>query len=79
MVVRGGLIDTRDNEGVDHVPVLGRIPGLDVLFRDTTRCRQYQTLFVFIRPVVLRAPEFADLISISRQDRAKAKLPGEWG
>jgi general secretion pathway protein D len=77
MVVLGGLIDTRHDETVDMVPVLGRIPGLGALFRNTEKGKQYQTLFVFIRPVVLRDPEFADLISLTRPDRVKAEVPEE--
>jgi len=77
MVVLGGLIDTRDDEVIDRVPILGRIPVLGSLFRNVERGKQYQTLFVFIRPVVLRDPEFADLISLSRQDRTRAGVGDE--
>ena len=34
----------------------------------------YETLFIFIRPVVLRDPAFADLLQLSATDARKAKV-----
>lgn len=74
MVVLGGLVATRDDESVDAVPFLSDIPLLGELFKNRSRNKTEETLFIFIRPVVLRDPEFRDLLSISEQDIRKAQI-----
>jgi len=54
ILVLGGLIDDQLREGEQRVPVLGRIPGIGVLFRSRTTEMVKTNLMVFIRPTILR-------------------------
>jgi len=63
------------SEVVNSVPLLGEIPLLKYLFRSRSTNNSSRTLFVFIRPVILRDDAFEDLKFISGRDRAAAELP----
>ena len=53
-IVLGGLI-TNDRESTrSEVPGLGRLPILGGLFRSRSETARRQTLFVFMRPTILR-------------------------
>ena len=54
ILVLGGLIDDQLREVERRVPVLGRIPGLGVLFRSQSTELDKTNLMVFIRPTILR-------------------------
>lgn len=64
-IVVGGL--TRDNldSSVQRVPLLGSIPGIEHLFSSRRNREAQTTLFLFIRAVILRDDEFADLKLLS--------------
>lgn len=74
-VITGGL--TREDQSQSHnrVPVLGDIPILGTAFGTQRATFSKSTLFVFLRPVILRDDEFADLRYLSGQDLARAQLP----
>jgi general secretion pathway protein D len=72
IVVVGGLVATREDSAVDSVPLLGDIPLLGELFKSRTTSHTNETLYIFIRPVVLRDPAFADLLMISARQVAEA-------
>ena len=55
-VVLGGLITDDRVTGVSKVPVLGDAPLVGGLFRNTTRSGTRRTLFVFLKPTILRNP-----------------------
>lgn len=74
-IVVGGLNRRSTNETKDAVPLLGRIPILEYLFSNRTAGEQTSTLFVFLRPVILRDDQFADLKFLSEQDARGAALP----
>ena len=58
-IVLGGLI-TDDRTSVDgRVPILGDIPFLGALFGAERQSQTRRTLFVFLRPTILRTPEDA--------------------
>ncbi|HOI56942.1 MAG TPA: type II secretion system protein GspD, partial [Phycisphaerae bacterium] len=57
------------------LPILGDIPVLEYLFSSRSKNRSENTLFVFIRPVILRDDQFDDLRYLSAQDRKLADLP----
>lgn len=73
-VVLGGLVSTQEDESVAGVPGLADIPLLGELFKNRTRDVVNQTLYVFIRPVILRDPAFRDLRHLSQADVKAAKL-----
>lgn len=73
-VVLGGLVGTRDDRTRDGLPFLIDIPVLGALFGRQTTSKVNETLFIFIRPVVLRDPAFRDLRFISEQDMARARF-----
>ncbi len=58
-VIIGGLITTTDRDVEDKVPVLGDIPGLGTLFRNTSKERIRNELMIFLTPTILRAPDDA--------------------
>jgi len=74
-VIVGGLKRKDESETVTKLPLLGDIPGLGHLFRSTTQTKIETTLFVFIRPVILRDDQFEDLKCLSDLDHRAARLP----
>jgi len=60
IVVLGGLIDDTTRETLNKVPGLGDIPGLGKLFRFRDTSLAKRNLMVFIRPVILREPQYTD-------------------
>lgn len=77
IIVLGGLASSRDDNNVDEVPLLADIPLLGELFKNRSRNRNNETLYIFIRPVVLGDPAFRDLLFLSEADTAAAKLDQE--
>ena len=71
-IIVGGLRRADWNETVRAVPVLGEIPLMKYLFSDRSVDESESTLFVFIRPVILRDDTFADLKYLSQQDVVSA-------
>ncbi len=74
-VIIGGLTRDDFSDSRDAVPILGDAPLLGPLFSSTTKSSSHATLFVFIRPVVLRDDRFADLKYLSEIARKDASLP----
>ena len=74
-VVVGGLMNTSDSESVAKVPILGDLPWVKYLFRSTTASGAKSRLFVFIRPVILRDDQFAELKYLSDRDLEAATMP----
>ncbi|NMO23647.1 type II secretion system secretin GspD, partial [Pyxidicoccus fallax] len=56
-VVIGGIMQDRTLETVTKVPVLGDIPILGHLFRETTRRKTKTNLLLFLTPYIIRGPE----------------------
>jgi general secretion pathway protein D len=71
-VVLGGLIDSNETERITKVPLLGDIPGLRWLFRNTTKTDVKTNLLVFITPTIIRDP--TDLSNVTRQSRENMEL-----
>jgi general secretion pathway protein D len=74
-IVVGGLNRTEDGRTVNAIPILGELPLVGALFRSTTDTTRTATLFVFIRPVILRDDEFEDLRFLSERDARRAGTP----
>lgn len=60
-VVTGGLTVSSDRDSVIKVPLLGDIPLIGLLFRDTQKITQSTTLYIFLTPRVVRDPSFGDM------------------
>jgi type II secretory pathway component GspD/PulD (secretin) len=60
-IVVGGLGLKEERETVSALPLLGQIPVLKYLFSSRSTGHKETTLFVFIRPVILRDDKFRDL------------------
>ncbi|QDE67655.1 MULTISPECIES: type II secretion system secretin GspD [Myxococcus] len=56
-LVIGGIMQDRTLESVSKVPLLGDIPLLGHLFRDTTRRKTKTNLLLFLTPYIIRGPE----------------------
>ncbi|MGC3997879.1 MAG: type II secretion system secretin GspD [Anaeromyxobacter sp.] len=54
-IVIGGLIQDRNVKSVKKVPVLGSLPVLGWLFRDTTSSKQKTNLLLFLTPYIIRS------------------------
>lgn len=65
-IVVGGLTQQSNNDIVIKVPLLGDIPLVGHLFRDTRKNERNITFFVFITPKIMRDPSFDDLRLLSR-------------
>ncbi len=63
IVVLGGLIDDTTRETLNKVPGLGDIPGLGRLFQYRETNLAKRNLMVFIRPVILREPQYTDMVT----------------
>ncbi len=74
MIVVGGLNRRSFNRTVATIPILGDIPFLRWAFGNRSRNEQTTTLFVFLRPVILRDDQFADLKYYSKRDAHLAKI-----
>jgi general secretion pathway protein D len=55
-VLLAGLISESGSDSSDKIPVLGRLPGLGVLFRSDTKKREKTELVLLITPQVLESP-----------------------
>ena len=69
IIVLGGLIADEYSQNQERVPLLGDIPVIGNLFRNTNRSRKKTNLMVFLRPTVLRDASSTSQFS---QDRYEA-------
>ena len=74
-IIVGGLNSNSYSETIQKVPLLGDIPGLEYLFSSRSNTNSESTLFVFIRPVILRDDQFRDLKYLSEAALKRAELP----
>ncbi len=65
-VVLGGLIQDQDATGKNKVPILGDIPIMGNLFKYENKTRRKTNLFVFLRPVVIRSQNDANILTLDR-------------
>jgi general secretion pathway protein D len=77
-IVVGGLNRKSTSFTKSGLPILGDIPILQYLFTNRTSSEQNTTLFVFLRPVILRDDQFEDLKSLSERDLKPAGLPSNF-
>jgi type II secretory pathway component GspD/PulD (secretin) len=77
-VIVGGLNTTNDSFTRQTVPIIGDIPILNLLVSQQSRTNSKSTLFVFIKPTILRDDQFADLKFFSEQDSHAAGLSPDY-
>jgi general secretion pathway protein D len=69
-LVLGGLVDERTSETEDKIPILGDIPILGHLFKQTTKSRQKSNLLVLITPhVISDSAEGRDILARRMRER----------
>jgi general secretion pathway protein D len=71
-IVIGGMMQDSKNESIQGIPVLDRIPGLGILFRNTTTSKSKTELLFFLTPHAALEPE--TLNKISSQEKQALKL-----
>ncbi len=76
-IIVGGLNQRNYTYTKNAVPVLGQVPLLEYLFSSRSKMDETTTLFVFIRPVILRDDKFADLKFLSDEDVRQAGVPAD--
>ncbi len=77
-IIVGGLNRKNYTKTVDAIPILGQIPILEHLFSSHSTNNHISTLFVFVRPVILRDDQFQDLKYFSARDVQAAGLEGDY-
>ena len=78
IIVLGGLLEDRSEDGRTGVPVLGDLPVVGNLFRYDTRNRRKVNLMVFLRPHIVRDARDSAGITLDRYNymrAAQAQLP----
>jgi len=68
ILVLGGLLKDGYSDGDSKVPILGDIPYLGNLFKARSRSREKTNLMVFLRPVVMRTQDEANVLTLDRYD-----------
>lgn len=68
-VVIGGLIQNRDEETVNKIPILGDIPLLGYLFKTKSKTRQKTNLMILLTPRIVR--DAADMAMVSEQQKRR--------
>ena len=76
-IVLGGLIQNTLNETMQGIPFLSEIPFLGALFRFKSMERKRTNLMIFLRPVIIRAPEDAYRVTIDRYEYLRGYTRGE--
>jgi len=74
-VIVGGLSRKTDASSRAALPLLGELPVVGNLFRNRSTTAKNSSLFVFLRPVVLRDDKFKDLKFYSDRDESHAGIP----
>jgi len=75
-VVLGGLIQNTLNETTQGVPFLSEIPILGALFRFKSQEKKRTNLMIFLRPIIIRAPEDAYRVTVDRYEYLRGYTRG---
>lgn len=73
-VVIGGLTVSSVADTIVKIPLLGDIPILGFLFRDTNKSDRQTRLYIFLTPRILQEPTVRDLALLTRGPQAEAGL-----
>jgi general secretion pathway protein D len=77
-VIVGGLNRKSDSDTKASLPYIEKIPVVGNLLSNKNRSAESSSLFIFIRPVILREDKFKDLKFLSGGEAAQAGLGGEY-
>lgn len=77
-VIVGGLLTETLADSSSHLPLLGDVPGLGLLFGTNTQSKSKVRLYAFIRPTILRNEDFEDLKYLSCSDRKAAGVADDY-
>ncbi len=77
-IVVGGLTTKNYTTAVNTIPIIGDIPIIKYLFGTRAKNLANSTLFVFIRPTILRDDQFEDLKYLSNRSLKAASLPDDF-
>lgn len=77
-VIVGGLVSKNGSYEIDSIPWLERIPILRELASLQTWSDNETSLFVFLKPVILREDKFRDLKFFSGVDQHKSKIGADY-
>jgi general secretion pathway protein D len=69
VVVLGGLLSDNYEDSRQQVPGLGDMPFFGNLFRNESRSRKKTNLMIFLRPVVVRDDNSAEVLSSGRYEQ----------
>jgi general secretion pathway protein D len=67
-VVIGGLIQTRDEDTINKIPILGDIPLLGYLFKTKSKSRQKTNLLILLTPQIVR--DAADMAAVTQKQKS---------
>jgi general secretion pathway protein D len=76
VIIIGGLTSEEETETVNKIPILGDIPILGFLFRNTSVNKRKTNLYVFITPHIMNDEKFDSIKKISREQMKAAKFAG---
>ena len=75
VVVLGGLIQDDVVDTVESVPILGQLPLIGALFRNTTKTAVKRNLMVFLKPKIIRDPaQLAEYSKVKYEDIRQESL-----
>jgi len=77
-IIVGGLTRSNHAVTVDSIPYIEQIPLLRHLLSKTSNQSSGSSLFVFLRPVILRDDKFRELKYLSERDTKAAAIPGTY-
>ena len=72
-IIVGGIQSSSESESIDKIPILGDIPLIGLLFRNTVIRKKYITTYLFITTTILRDTDFADLKDVSAKTLKEVK------
>ncbi|MDH4392818.1 MAG: type II secretion system secretin GspD [Aquabacterium sp.] len=73
IMVLGGQMKEEYTDGENKVPMLGDVPMVGNLFKNSSRERKKSILLVFLRPVVLRDAQAANGLALDRYEVIRAQ------
>jgi general secretion pathway protein D len=73
IMVLGGQMKEEYTDGENKVPVLGDVPMMGNLFKNSSRERKKSVMLVFLRPVVIRDAAAASSLSLDRYEAIRAQ------
>ncbi len=73
-IVVGGITSTNVSTTIRRIPLLGHIPGIGHLFRDTSDVKTDTVVYIFITPRIMSDPNFYDLKLFSKGPQSEVEV-----